>query len=661
MKTTEQSRNASNAKLMSNNVTLKSNYFTTNDIACFKEGTDYHLYRKFGAHVMKYGDVEGAYFAVWAPEARRVTVIGDFNGWDKAKHALFSRQDGSGIWEGFIAGVRPGNRYKFYIMSKHNGYQSDKADPFAFYSELSPNTASIVYDAQYRWRDQQWMSGRKNINFTHQPMSVYEVHLGSWRKNGVEEFQTYRQMAKELVKYVKNLGYTHVEFLPLMEHPFYGSWGYQALGYFAPTSRYGTPEDLMHLIDQFHRAGIGVILDWVVAHFPNDDHGIANFDGTQLFEQPNKHPDWNSCIFNFGRNEVNEFLISSAVYWMEKFHIDGLRVDAVASMLYLDYSKKDGEWEPNIYGGHENLEAISFIRHLNETVKKLYPEVQMIAEESTAWPNVTKPCSVGGLEFDMKWNMGWMHDTLNFFSRAPDVRGNYNNEIDFCLYYAFSENFVLSLSHDEVVHEKRSLIGKMPGEDSKKFSNLRAMFGYMYGHPGKKLLFMGGEFAQWKEWDHDGQLEWGLTRYDRHKQVQQLIRDLNVLYRNQPALHERDFTPDGFEWLDMGHDQKAVFSFLRKGSNPADTVLVVCNFMDMSNKNYTVGVPSGGVWAELLNTDDKLYGGEGMVHAQGLTANGEAWRVRGLGYHAASAAHHVKDYSLTIHLPALSVMFFKTQ
>jgi 1,4-alpha-glucan branching enzyme len=503
------------------------------------------------------------------------------------------------------------------------------------------------------------MSERKKRDFVHQPMSIYEVHLGSWRKNHTEEFQTYRQMADELVNYVRNLGFTHVELLPLMEHPFYGSWGYQALGYFAPTARYGTPEDLMYLIDQFHQAGIGVIWDWVVSHFPNDDHGIANFDGTKLFEQREVHPDWQSCIFNLGKHEIKEFLISSAIYWMEKYHIDALRVDAVASMLYLDYSKKEGEWEPNIYGGHENLEAIAFIRALNAIVKEYSPDVQMIAEESTAWPHVTRPCAEGGLEFDMKWNMGWMHDTLRYFSRSPDVRGKYNEELAFCLYYAFSENFILSLSHDEVVYGKGSLITKMPGDDSEKFSNLRALFSYMYGHPGKKLLFMGGEFAQWKEWDHDGQLEWELTRYDRHQQIQDLVRDLNQIYRNQPALHERDFTPDGFEWLDMGHDQKAIFSFLRKGLNPDDTILVVCNFMNASCKNYTVGVPSGGIWTEILNSGNKCYGGQGTFHPQGLMASRQAWKARGLGYHMEHSAHRVKDYSLTLHLPALSVIYLK--
>lgn len=639
---------------------IKPDYFSQQDIRLFKEGSHFHLYRKLGAHVMTVNGVTGAYFSVWAPGAKCISTIGDFNGWNRREHILNLRQDNSGIWEGFIPGVAQGDLYKFHIISKHKGREAQKADPFAFWSETAPRTASIVSNFRYQWNDQVWMDDRAKSDFSKQPMSVYEVHLGSWRRNADQGFKTYRQLADELVAYVADMGFTHVEIMPLMEHPFYGSWGYQALSYFAPTARYGPPEDLMYLIDRFHQNGIGVILDWVVSHFPYDEHGLANFDGTKLFEYDELHPDWQSCVFNVGKYQAIEFLISSAFYWLEQYHIDGLRVDAVASMLYLDYSRRDGDWKPNIFGGRENLESISFIRRLNEEVKNAYPDVQMIAEDSTAWPNVSRPCAVGGLNFDMKWNMGWMHDTLKYFQRDFKARGKFHEEIAFCLHYAFSENFVLALSHDEVVYEKSSLLGKMPGKDWEKFSNLRVLFGYMFSHPGKKLLFMGGEFAQWAEWDHDGQLHWDLLQHARHQQMQQWVKDLNALYKNETALHEQDFSSEGFEWLDMGHNKQSIFAFLRKGLTAKDDILIICNFRNRTRHEYTVGIPYTGVWSEILNSDDKKYGGKGIGNTKNISAIHKPWKSEGFGY-TDNASHHIKDYSLTLDLPPISVVFLKRQ
>jgi len=623
---------------------LKSDYFSLQDIQLFKEGTHFHLYQKFGAHLMTLNQMIGTYFAVWAPAAKYVSVIGDFNRWNKKEHNLNLRQDNSGIWEGFIPGVLAGELYQFHISSKHKGFKVQKADPFAFAGESAPKTSSIVSDIKYQWSDQQWMNDRRKSDFTRKPMSIYEVHLGSWQRNSDQGSKTYRQLADDLVTYVSEMGFTHVEIMPLMEHPFYGSWGYQALSYFAPTARYGPPEDLMYLIDRFHQIGIGVILDWVVSHFPYDSHGLTNFDGTQLFECNELHPDWQSCLFNLGKHQTIDFLISSAHYWLEKYHVDGLRVDAVASMLYLDYSREDGKWKPNFFGGRENLESVSFIRRLNEEVKKTYPDVQMIAEDSTAWPNVSRPCSIGGLNFDMKWNMGWMHDTLKYFQRDFNARGKSHEDITFCLHYAFSENFVLSLSHDEVVYEKSSLLGKMPGKDPEKFSNLRALFGYMFSHPGKKLLFMGGEFAQWEEWNHDSQLNWELLQHDRHQQMQRWVKDLNALYKGEAALFEKDFNADGFEWVDMGHKKQSTFAFLRKGLNAKDDILVVCNFLNRVCRNYTVGISSSGPWSEILNSDDQKYGGGGKSTLTRIST------IRKPGK---------KDYSLTFDLPSLSVVFLK--
>jgi len=616
-------------------LTVKPGYFSEQDIRLFKEGTHFHLYRKFGAHLITLNHADGTYFSVWAPEAKYVSVIGDFNSWNQKEHTLTLRQDNSGIWEGFMPEVIGGDLYKFHIHSKHKGYRVQKADPFAFASETAPDTASIVSNFKHQWNDQQWMDDRRKSDFSRKPLSIYEVHLGSWQRNKDQGLKTYRQLADDLVAYVVDMGFTHIEIMPLMEHPFYGSWGYQALSYFAPTARYGPPEDLMYLIDQFHQNGIGVIFDWVVSHFPYDKHGLANFDGTPLYECGELHPDWQSCMFNLGRHQTIDFLISSALYWFEKYHIDGLRVDAVASMLYLDYSRQKGKWKPNFFGGRENLESVSFIRRLNEEVKKAYPDVQMIAEDSTAWPNVSRPSAVGGLNFDIKWNMGWMHDTLKYFQRDFKLRGKFHNDIVFCLHYAFSENFMLTLSHDEVVYEKSSLIGKMPGKDFEKFSNLRALFGFMYGHPGKKLLFMGGEFAQWDEWNHDGELQWDLLEHDRHQQIQQWVKDLNVFYRNEPALHELDFSTEGFEWVDRGENKQSVFSFLRKGLNVKDDILVICNFKNQIYKNYTIDVSGNEKWNKVLSSDDSKYGGTGLNNA--------------------------KSISTTLNVPPLSLIFLKKQ
>ena len=494
---------------------------------------------------MTFNGQSGTYFAVWAPDARKVSVIGDFNGWNRTSHPLQPRGQ-SGIWEGFVPGVGKGALYKYHIKSRYRGYKVDKADPFGFYHETPPKTASIVWDIGYNWGDKEWLEKRHGHNALDAPMAIYEVHLGSWRRVPEEDNRplTYRELAPQLAEYVKQMGFTHVEFLPVMEHPFFGSWGYQTTGYFAPTSRYGTPQDFMFLIDYLHQHDIGVILDWVPSHFPTDEHGLGFFDGTHLYEHayPQKgfHPDWSSYIFNYGRNEVQSFLLSSALFWLDKYHVDGLRVDAVASMLYLDYSRKNGEWMPNKYGGRENLEAIAFLRRFNEEVYKNYPDVQTIAEESTAWPMVSRPTYVGGLGFGMKWDMGWMHDTLEYITKDPIYRKYHHNELTFRMLYAFTENFVLPLSHDEVVHGKGSLLGKMPGDDWQKFANLRLLLGYMYAQPGKKLLFMGAELGQWQEWHHDESLDWHLLEYQRHAGIKKWVEDLNRLYRSEPALYELD-------------------------------------------------------------------------------------------------------------------------
>lgn len=622
------------------------------DIYLFKEGNHFKLHDKLGSHLMNVDGEDGVHFSVWAPNAARVTVSGDFNGWDKESPLLKAREDGSGIWEGFIPGIENGTSYKYHIVSRQHDYRVDKSDPFAFYCEVSPKTASIVWDLGYEWKDDEWTKKRKTINALNAPMSVYEVHLGSWRRVPEEgnRFLSYRELAHYLADYVKEMGFTHVEFLPVMEHPFYGSWGYQITGYFAPTSRYGTPQDFMYLVDHLHQNGIGIILDWVPSHFPDNEHGLVYFDGTNLYEHsdPKKgyHPDWNSYIFNCGRYEVKNFLISSAIFWLEKYHIDGLRVDAVASMLYLDYGRRGGEWIPNEHGGRENIEAITFLKRFNEAVYETRSDVQTIAEESTSWPMVSRPVYLGGLGFGLKWNMGWMHDTLDYFSKDPVNRKFHHKQLTFSIWYAFFENFILSLSHDEVVYGKGSLINKMPGDDRQKFANLRLLFGYMYAHPGKKLLFMGAEFGQWREWVHEDSLDWHLLESPSHQGIQRWIQHLNILYRGEPALYGLDFEQAGFEWIDCGDWEKSIISFLRKGRSAKDTMLIVCNFTPVPRFNYRVGVPSGGYWKEVLNSDAREYGGSGHGNLGGVEAT--------------PVPYHGKYNSLSLTLPPLAVLFFKS-
>jgi len=624
---------------------------TDHDIYLFREGNHFGLYEKLGSHAMTVKGVSGTLFAVWAPNAAKVSVIGDFNGWSRDSHPLAVRSDGSGIWEGFIPGIGQGTLYKYYIVSKHHRHAGEKGDPFAFHWETPPRTASIVWDLQYAWGDLPWMKDRHLRNSLSSPYSVYELHIGSWRRKPEENSRslTYREMADYLPEYLKDTGFTHVEFMPVMEHPFYGSWGYQCTGYFAPTSRYGTPQDFMFLIDRLHQEGIGVVLDWVPSHFPGDAHGLVYFDGTHLYEHedPKKgfHPEWTSYIFNHGRYEVRNFLISSALFWLDKYHADGLRIDAVASMLYLDYARKEGEWIPNQYGGRENIDAIDFLRSLNREVYRAFPDVQAIAEESTSWPMVSRPAHIGGLGFGMKWNMGWMHDTLLYFSQDPVFRKYHHNNITFSIWYAFFENFMLPLSHDEVVYGKGALAGKMPGNGPQKMANLRLLFGYQYAHPGKKLMFMGCEIGQWAEWSHETSVEWHLLQFQSHYGVWKWVRDLNHVYRSEPALYELDFENAGFEWVDFGDQEASTISFLRKGRSGSDTVLAVFNFTPVPRMNYRVGVPEGGFWKELLNSDALDYGGEGYGNFGGL----EATPV---------PCHH-RAHSLLITLPPLGMVVFK--
>ena len=638
------------AKKVKEPVLYEINRLTDDDLYLFNEGSHFRLYEKLGAHLMTVDRVEGTHFSVWAPNAEQVFVIGDFNGWDKSSHPLRPRGQ-SGIWEGFIPGVGQGANYKYHVVSRYKGYRVDKTDPFAFYNEVPPRTGSIVWDPKYIWGAGEWMAKRGPNNAHDAPIAIYELHLGSWMRMPEEDARplTYRELAPKLADYVKRMGFTHVEFLPVMEHPFYGSWGYQTVGYFAPTSRYGEPRDFMYLIDCLHQHDIGVILDWVPSHFPNDEHGLAFFDGTHLIEHadPRKgvHPDWNSFIFNYGRDEVRSFIISSAFFWLDKYHIDGLRLDAVASMLYLDYSRKEGEWIPNKYGGRENLEAIAFLRRFNEEVYKAYPQVQTVAEESTAWPMVSRPTYVGGLGFGIKWDMGWMHDTLEYMAKDPIHRKYHHNQLTFRMIYAFHENFVLPLSHDEVVHGKGSLLGKMPGDDWQKFANLRLLFSYMYAQPGKKLIFMGGEIGQWNEWYHEASLDWHLLDYPLHAGLQHCVEDLNRLYKDEAALHELDFDPKGFEWIDCSDSQGNVLSFIRKGSSVKDILLVVCNFTPVPRFNYRVGVPRGGYWREILNSDSKEYGGSGHGNLGGIEAS--------------PISFHGRPYSLNLTLPPLGAVFFK--
>jgi len=624
---------------------------TDHDLYLFNEGTHTRLYLHMGAHPGEVNGVQGAHFAVWAPDAQKVYVMGDFNDWRKTGIEMHPRGQ-SGVWEAFVPGVKPGDAYKYHVVSKFHGYKVDKADPFAFHAETPPHTASKVWNLDYEWNDQEWMARRAGANSLRAPIAIYEVHLGSWRRIPEDRNRSlsYRETAPLLADYVQQLGFTHVEFLPLTEHPFYGSWGYQTTGYFAATSRYGAPQDLMYLIDYLHQRGIGVILDWVPSHFPTDDFGLGYFDGTHLYEHsdPRKgvHRDWDSYAFNYGRHEVRSFLLSSACFWLDVYHIDGLRVDAVASMLYLDYSRNEGEWIPNIYGGRENLEAIDFIRQFNTTVYKSHKDVQTIAEESTAWAAVSRPTYVGGLGFGMKWDMGWMHDTLRYMSHEPVHRKYHHNELTFRMLYAFHENFVLPLSHDEVVHGKGSLLGRMPGDLWQKFANLRLLYAYMYAQPGKKLLFMGGEIAQWREWRHDESLDWHLLDFESHRQIQRWVADLNQAYRSERALHELDCESAGFEWIDGSDSEQSMLSFLRKSAGGDEIMLVVCNFTPVPRYNYRVGAPRGGFWKEVLNSDAKIYGGADFGNLGGAEAE--------------ETPAHGRPYSLNLIAPPLGAVFLRS-
>ncbi|MDX9714237.1 MAG: 1,4-alpha-glucan branching protein GlgB [Dissulfurispiraceae bacterium] len=616
------------------------------------EGTHYNSYEKLGAHIIEIDGVSGVRFSVWAPNANRVSVIGEFNGWDSRRHQM-RMLSSAGIWELFIPGLCQGCLYKFDIKSRYNNHIQQKADPFAFHFEVRPKSAAVVYDINnYRWEDEDWIKNRAQTDWLRSPISVYEVHLGSWMR-AVEDgnrFLTYSELAVNLIPYVKKLGYTHIELLPVSEHPFDGSWGYQTIGYYAPTSRFGTPDDFMRFVDMCHKEGIGVIVDWVPAHFPKDGHGLAFFDGTHLYEhmdpKMSEHKDWGTLIFNYGRNEVRNFLISNALFWIEKYHIDGLRVDAVASMLYLDYSKGPGEWVPNKYGGNENIEAVQFIKTFNEVVHQRHPGVLTIAEESTAWPSVSRPTYIGGLGFSLKWNMGWMHDTLSFFSKDPVFRKYHSGELTFSMLYAFTENFVLPFSHDEVVHGKRSMIDKMPGDIWQKFANLRALYGYMYAHPGKKLLFMGAEFGQWHEWNHDEGLHWHLLGNEPHAGLLSYVRDLNNLYKNESAMHRIDFDWHGFQWIDFRDSENSVLSFIRRSENQDDFLVFVFNLTPVPRYDYRVGVPRVGYYREILNSDSSAYWGGNMGNAGGVAATEHA-------------SHHGFSHSISITLPPLSCLVFK--
>ena len=615
------------------------------DYHLFNEGSHHRLWEKLGAHPVEGGTI----FGVWAPNAASVSVVGDWNGWNRdASHLTL--HDASGIWEGFVPHVGKGAQYKFHIRSRHNNYAVDKADPFAIHAETPPQTASIVWDLGYEWQDEEWMRTRHARNAFDAPISIYEVHLGSWRRDENNRPLSYREMAEPLAEYVRKMNFTHVELLPVMEHPFYGSWGYQVTGFFAPTSRYGTPQDFMYLVDVLHRNEIGVILDWVPSHFPTDEHGLAYFDGTHLFEHADPrqgfHPDWSSLIFNYGRNEVRSFLLSSALYWLGVYHADGLRVDAVASMLYLDYSRKAGEWIPNEFGGRENVEAIRFLRRLNEDVYKVHPDVQVIAEESTAWPMVSRPTYIGGLGFGMKWDMGWMHDSLRYFAKEPIHRRFHHNDLTFRMMYAFTENFVLPLSHDEVVHGKGSLINKMPGDEWRQFANLRLLFAHMAAQPAKKLLFMGCEIAQRREWNHDTSLDWNLLDAPPHAELQRWVEDLNKAYRTIPALHELDFSPDGFEWIDCCDSENCVVSLIRKAKS-GQTVVAVLSYTPVPRHNYAIGVPRGGHWTEVLNSDAKIYGGSGQGNMGGVEA--------------APIPLHGRKWSVNLTLPPLGAVFLLSE
>lgn len=622
--------------------------FTDFDIDLFKAGKHFKLYEKLGAHLIEVDGVKGVYFAVWAPTAHSVSVVGDFNYWTQGEHLLNVRWDSSGIWEGFIPDISRGELYKYKIQSNIDGIITEKADPFALYCEKPPHTASVVWDLDYKWKDENWMQNRHQFNGLDKPYSVYEVHLGSWKRAEHNRFLSYLELADDLVQYVKETGFTHVEFMPVMEYPYDPSWGYQLTGYFAPTSRFGKPQDFMVLVDRLHQEGIGVILDWVPSHFPDDAHGLGYFDGSHLYEHPDRrkgyHPDWKSLVFNYGRNEVRAFLISNAVFWLQHYHIDGLRVDAVASMLYLDYSRKEGEWEANIFGGRENLDSISFLKEFNEVIYANFDGVQTIAEESTSFPMVSRPTFTGGLGFGMKWMMGWMHDTLKYFQKETVYRKYHQNDLTFSMTYAFTENFMLPFSHDEVVYGKQSLIYKMPGDEWQRFANLRLLYGYMFTHPGTKLLFQGAEFAQTAEWNFEQSLDWHLLQYDFHSGIKRLITDLNQLYKTRPALYEKQFTGEGFEWINYSDHQNAVLSYIRKGNNEDENLIVVCNFTQVVREKYRIGIPKKGKLEEIFNSDAAIYGGSEV-------GNGKSVKIEATPYDG-------RDFSVELILPPLSVTVY---
>lgn len=633
------------------NQCLPHSLLTDFDVSLFRSGKHFQLYDKLGSHLLTHENQPGVLFAVWAPNAQRVGVIGNFNGWNPDNHQLYPRWDGSGIWEGFIPGINAGEIYKYHIVSNQDGQVLEKADPFAFFWEEPPRTASIVWDLQHTWTDKKWMAERKSHNALDAPYSVYEVHLASWKRKTENGFHslTYVEMADELVAYVKEMGFTHVEFMPIMEHPFGGSWGYQGVGYFAPTSRFGTPQEFMALVEAFHAAEIGVILDWVPSHFPGDLHGLYRFDGTALFEHEDPrlgfHPDWKSYIFNYGRNEVRAFLISSALFWLDRYHIDGIRVDAVASMLYLDYSRKEGEWIPNIYGGRENLEAISFLRELNEAIYGGFPDVQSIAEESTSWPMVSRPTFLGGLGFGMKWMMGWMNDTLEYFKHDPIYRKYHQNTLTFSLTYAFTENFMLPLSHDEVVHGKGPLIGRMPGDEWQRFANLRLLYSLMFTHPGTKLLFMGAEFGQTREWNHEDSLHWDLLAHPPHAGMSAFVQALNAHYRATPALYAQGFSADSFIWLSYSDHENSVIAYVRRGLDTQDDLLVVANLTPRTHEGYRLGVTAPGTWQLALNSDDPRFFGSDFPVLASVEAEATPWQGQA--------------QSVSLHLPPLGVITYR--
>ncbi len=625
--------------------------FTEFDINLFKAGKHHRLYEKFGSHMLNVNGVDGTYFAVWAPSAKSVSVIGDFNFWIEGEHQLNVRWDASGIWEGFIPNVGKGSIYKYKIHSHNGDIKTEKADPYARRCEHPPKTGSIVWDEEnYKWKDSKWMKSRKKNNAINAPFSVYEVHLGSWKKH-VEEnrFLSYHELADELVTYVKEVGFTHVELMPVMEYPFDPSWGYQLTGYFAPTSRFGYPEEFKYLIDQLHQNDIGIILDWVPSHFPEDAHGLGFFDGSHLYEHPDRrkgyHPDWKSLIFNYGRNEVKSFLISNALFWLDQYHADGLRVDAVASMLFLDYSRDEGEWEPNQFGGRENLEAIAFMKEMNEAVYSNFPDVQTIAEESTSFPMVSKPTYLGGLGFGMKWMMGWMHDTLQYFAKEPIYRKHHQNDLTFSMTYAFTENFMLPLSHDEVVYGKHSILGRMPGDEWQRFANLRLLYSYMFTHPGTKLLFQGAEFGQSEEWNFQQSLDWHLLQYKVHKGVQSLITDLNALYKKEAALFEKQFAADGFEWIDYNDAENSALIYIRKGLDRQNDIIVACNMTPIPREQYRIGLPRKGKLKEIFNSDLKKYAGSGEYKNKAFASEKKDWQFR--------------EHSAEITIPPLAMVAFK--